>query len=610
MCDSELPTIEVVGVSKMYKVFPSRMANFVDAIGLARWTRLGRNRHREFWALRDVNLTVQRGERIGIIGCNGAGKSTLLKLITGNIPPTEGTVTVRGEVHALMQTGAGFHPEFTGRENIVASLVQQGMSRREIDAAIDEIVEFTELEEFLDNPFKTYSAGMQARLTFATATTIHPEVLIIDEILGAGDGYFIAKSTERITRLVQEYGATVLLVSHSLATITRFCQRAFWIDRGKVRESGPALEVVKSYEQFLRLRTERRLRAKNEARRSRLDGGAEAALTYRSHVVISVAPLAAAGSETVDVCRIALQEGPDEYESVDVGDAQDADPTRQAAIVTPDGHGWSPPKRDQQAVFRSIPRGTVGQAIFYLYSFVERVDYVAHVTLRASPGPVRIQATSDGVEVGSFEIDATREWNTVSIDLQVPRQEAAEPTAEPKTQAAPASDHATVRRWPGEGSISIQSVELVDDSGSARAVFRAGQPMSLWMTVRGERAGDYPIVPTAAIYRLDGVPVTRHRGSVTNHSLARGETRRFCLDFGPLNLGDGNYVVSVGVFREFDAAHIDDAAAYEIIDRSYEFEVDGNSPNMDAVFQHPGKWSAVDDRSVQSCEQRRTDTSR
>src|SRR4051794_35807932 len=224
------PVIDLENVGKMYKIFSSRSGRLVDALALP-----GRHRasYREFWALRGIDFTLDQGERIGIIGRNGAGKSTLLRLITQNIEPTEGRLRVGGDVQALLETGGGLHPEFTGYENIRASLSFLGLRPGEISAAEVDIADFTELGRFLDQPFKTYSTGMQARLAFAIATTIRPEILIVDEVLGAGDAYFFAKSSARMRALLDS-GAAVLLVSHALDQIVRFCTEAIWIDRGRV----------------------------------------------------------------------------------------------------------------------------------------------------------------------------------------------------------------------------------------------------------------------------------------------------------------------------------------------------------------------------------------
>src|SRR5690348_7572185 len=207
------PVVRFDGVGKMYKIFETRRDNLLDALGIDRIARRRNTRFSQFWALRGIDLELHRGERLGVIGRNGAGKSTLLKLVTGNLPPTEGVVQVNGDVQALLEIGGGLHPEFTGRENASGALGLLGLSRRAINAAIEDIAEFTELGRFLDQPFKTYSQGMQARLSLAIATSTQPQILIVDEILGAGDAYFFAKSTARMQRLI-EGGASVLLVSH------------------------------------------------------------------------------------------------------------------------------------------------------------------------------------------------------------------------------------------------------------------------------------------------------------------------------------------------------------------------------------------------------------
>ena len=171
---SDWVAIRLSGVGKMYKIFPTRVDSVFDALGLARLMPWRRMKPQEFWALRAIELEITAGSRVGIIGRNGAGKSTLLKLITGNVAPTEGRMEVNGDVQALLEAGAGFHPEFTGYENIRASLTYQGLTPAEIEAAVEEIADFTELGQFLLQPFKTYSLGMQARLVFATATAIKP----------------------------------------------------------------------------------------------------------------------------------------------------------------------------------------------------------------------------------------------------------------------------------------------------------------------------------------------------------------------------------------------------------------------------------------------------
>lgn len=242
--------IDARGLGKVYTLYPNPSAQLGDLLGLHRlmpWRRREFASHR---ALDGVDLQIAPGERVGVIGRNGAGKTTLLKLITGAAEPTSGSLSVRGEVQALMQVGLGFHPEFTGRENIAASLVYTGLTGEDWRRAEADIISFCELGKYLDQPLKTYSLGMQSRLQFACATAIRPEILIVDEILGAGDAYFSVKSSQRMERLTKS-GCTLLLVSHSMAQILQFCERCIWIDGGRVVESGPARKVVGAYEVFM-----------------------------------------------------------------------------------------------------------------------------------------------------------------------------------------------------------------------------------------------------------------------------------------------------------------------------------------------------------------------
>jgi lipopolysaccharide transport system ATP-binding protein len=242
--------IHLKDVSKTYRLFGSQREQLLEVLGFHR-IGLGRNKQfKEFSALTNLSLDVPKGARVGVVGRNGAGKTTLLKLICGNFAPTSGLVEVKGTVQALMGAGLGFHPEYTGRENARASLQYNGLGRAEYEDALEDILDFCELGDFIDQPFKTYSLGMQARLMFATATAIRPDILIVDEVLGAGDGYFIAKSRQRMERLVSG-GCTMLLVSHSTQQILEMCQKAIWLEKGQVRMEGDAFTVVKAYEEHV-----------------------------------------------------------------------------------------------------------------------------------------------------------------------------------------------------------------------------------------------------------------------------------------------------------------------------------------------------------------------
>ncbi|WP_165474672.1 ABC transporter ATP-binding protein [Legionella nagasakiensis] len=240
----EKEAIVFQNISKIYRLYSNKWQMVKDALGFK-----VKGNVQEFYALKNINLTIRKGERVGIIGRNGAGKSTLLKLITGNFRQSNGNLYINGNVQALMNTGVGFHPEFTGLENIKASLLYNGLSNNQLSSAIEDIIDFVELGEFLEQPFKTYSLGMQSRLHFAVATAIRPEILIVDEVLGAGDAYFSAKSAERMKKLTNS-GCTLLLVSHATAQILQFCEKAIWLECGEKIKEGTALEVVKIYEEY------------------------------------------------------------------------------------------------------------------------------------------------------------------------------------------------------------------------------------------------------------------------------------------------------------------------------------------------------------------------
>ena len=231
------------GLTKVYKVYATP------------WDRLGelvtrRRRHREFRALEDVTFHLPKGEGLALIGENGAGKSTLLKILAGITAPTQGSTEVRGKVASILELGSGFHPEFTGRQNIVLNAAMLGLSEDELRCKLPGIVEFSELGDFIDQPVKTYSTGMAMRLGFSIATQVDPEVLIIDEALSVGDGYFQKKCMDRL-RLYVESGGTLLFCSHAMYYVSVFCQRALWLRHGHTEALGPVSEVVREYENFL-----------------------------------------------------------------------------------------------------------------------------------------------------------------------------------------------------------------------------------------------------------------------------------------------------------------------------------------------------------------------
>ena len=206
-----------------------------------------RSRSREFWALRHVDLECHEGETVGVVGPNGAGKSTLCLALAQILLPDEGEVTVRGRVSTLLTLGAGFNPDLPGRDNILLNAAFLGVPRKVIERKLDEIIEFSELGEFIDQPIRSYSSGMRARLGFSVATALDPEILLLDEVLGVGDRSFRAKSERRIREMMAA-SRLIVIVSHSTSFLRSLCTRCLWLEKGRPRAFGPAAEVLDAYE--------------------------------------------------------------------------------------------------------------------------------------------------------------------------------------------------------------------------------------------------------------------------------------------------------------------------------------------------------------------------
>jgi len=235
--------VHLENVSVRYRVPTDRIGTFKEYMirTLKRQVQI-----RTFWAVNEISLNVRRGEAFGLIGDNGAGKSTLLKVVARVLRPTKGRVIVRGKVAPLLELGAGFHPELTGKENIFLNGALLGYSHTEMQDKYQQILDFSELGEFIEAPIRTYSTGMYARLGFSVATAHEPDILIIDEILGVGDESFQQKCAERISQFRQN-GTSVLVVSHNMTTIQSMCQRAAWLDHGKLMVMGDPAQVIQAY---------------------------------------------------------------------------------------------------------------------------------------------------------------------------------------------------------------------------------------------------------------------------------------------------------------------------------------------------------------------------
>jgi ABC-2 type transport system ATP-binding protein/lipopolysaccharide transport system ATP-binding protein len=243
-----MPAIKLQGVAKKYRLHGSRPRNTTLMSYVLRDMWKHPPTPEVKWALRDVNLVVDHGSTIGVIGPNGSGKSTLVKLIHRILKPDQGTISVRGNTVALVELGAGFHPELTGRENLWVSGIIFGLSKQEIRANFDRIVEFAELGPYIDEPVRTYSTGMCMRLGFAVAVHAHPDIFLLDEVFAVGDAAFKKKCIERM-RAFKESGKTILLVTHDLPLVESWCDQAAWLHAGTLRLQGKPRDVIQAYTQ-------------------------------------------------------------------------------------------------------------------------------------------------------------------------------------------------------------------------------------------------------------------------------------------------------------------------------------------------------------------------
>lgn len=238
--DNEI-AIKVENVTKSFKLFYDKPSTLKER--LVFWNKKKADLHT---VLKDINLEIKKGETVALIGTNGSGKSTLLKLMTKIIYPTKGKIITNGKLTSLLELGAGFHPDFTGRENIYFNASIFGLTKQEIDARLNEIIEFSELGEFIDSPVRTYSSGMYMRLAFSVAINVDAEILLIDEILAVGDQHFQEKCFDKLKSL-KEQGKTIVIVSHSLGSVKKICDRAVWLFEGEIKMDGDSKKVIDEY---------------------------------------------------------------------------------------------------------------------------------------------------------------------------------------------------------------------------------------------------------------------------------------------------------------------------------------------------------------------------
>ncbi|OKH18952.1 ABC transporter ATP-binding protein [[Limnothrix rosea] IAM M-220] len=583
------PAIKICDLGKMYKLYQHPADKVLDAFGVSRWLFWRKAQHQEFWAIRSLNLEVKKGERLGIIGRNGAGKSTLLKIITGNVTPTEGTVEVQGKVQALMELGTGFHPEFTGRQNIRASLAYQGLSLPEIREKEDEIIDFSELEDFIDQPIKTYSAGMYARLGFSTATSVKPEILIIDEVLGAGDAYFAGKCVERMKKLTEQSGATVLFVSHDLGSVQALCDRIIWIQKGVIAGDGKPLNIIKQYSRTVRRDEEIRLRARD----LKISKKQATMLDKQTNIYEKLLfRLISQGSKHPirkhKIYSITLKDSQEIIGEIDIGSPMDNHPDQDHYLMTSAGFmdwGEAIKQKDKLRCYRFYGdfQGKYAHAPFQFSVPKSYLHNSNNFTLE-----IRADCQEEEITVQLFLPDQDTyhdlgflQVNSAYSNLPIPTELLSlhneldflkESITKQKEDKSPSPLEQTIDEYGSKKEAEIIHVSLFDNSEKETKILYSLEPFQITVEYRT----NIPIVnPTFVfcIYLASGL--TASQWAISSKELGKEVIEghgKILFWNSSLLLGAGSYVASVAMFKSTPRKGVE-PEPYHVLDRCIHFQV-------------------------------------
>lgn len=582
------------GVGKKYRRFRSPQHRILDLLGVP----LRSANYSEFWALQDISLTVPQGTRLGLIGRNGAGKSTLLRLISQQSQPSTGRITVNGQVQALMELGTGFYPDFTGLQNIRSALAFHNLTSREIAERTDEIIDFTELEAFIDRPVREYSAGMYARLAFAVATSIKPEILIIDEILGAGDAYFTGKSIRRMKNLA-ESGATILFVSHDTSAVQMLCDQAIWIHKGRMVMHDDTLTVSKAYLAHVREEEEVRQRA----RTLQLTERQAAALSDKQALFRLRGANGSPPAKPVAIGQITIGQGDAVLDHIDPGTGE---AERSGGLMVDKGKmNWGDTAVLEGKLGRQFGNfgGAYGHAPF---TFSVPPGQAAGRWIEISHGPVAADLVSIELhEPGSGSYTAlgtlgANERGWARTRLELPQHLLAD-TEEEASASAVLQELVSLDKTEryGSGEARVTSFAFMVDGKRCHTLI-TGEPASAVFTWKSDK----PINDASAviaIYQGDGTcamqVVSQRDGFELGTLDGEGVLK---VDFTPLLLGPGEYIVSVALFKALSITSAHEAEAYDLHDRCYTLKVlppPGINIGIGTVNQ-AGKWSAHRSSSI------------
>ena len=576
--------IRAEGLTKVYKLFTKPQYRLLDMVGLL---RPGSGKYSEHAALTGIDLEVRKGEKVAIIGRNGAGKSTLLKLITQVTEPTSGILEVTGETQALLEIGSGFHPDFTGRENIHSYLSYLGITGSEAEEKVAEIIDFAEIDEYIDQPVKTYSSGMGVRLMFAASTAIAPDVLVIDEVLGVGDAYFAQKSFERIEELCLRQGTTALLVSHDIYSAAKLCERMIWIDQGRIIIEGPSARMIEAYEASIREQEKIRQRTKlSQSELKRNDPARKMVLWVEFYLPVGA-------REGMNISRIILSCGDaGDFELPIAGSEGNEDnPTCEFDLGK---SRWSDPAVIEGREARSVlPYGSPYSRAACLFRVPEKyikgenanaqliIDYW---TENDRAGSASVFIDDQFIDLGMLDGEKGK-WNTAHLRIDLSESRPVVLTRGMEKEAF---------NLHGSGALFISRVQITDSKGNPAKTIVHGEPAEIVIDYYIVAPGFEEPVDMMISFLASGVKDTARvvkRELLVNYKDKKEGFIRAC--FPQLTLGLGKYAVTVMISKKgyFDQ---EQTVFYSInpdvhccVTRVIEFEVVG-----EGIFSSGTGWVA------------------
>ncbi|HWR02666.1 MAG TPA: ABC transporter ATP-binding protein [Humidesulfovibrio sp.] len=576
-------------LTKTYRLYAKPSYKFLDVLGLLR----GQGKYTEHHALNGVSLEIRRGEKVALIGRNGAGKSTLLKIITGVTQPTSGQLSVRSKASALLQIGSTFHPEFSGRENVLSYLAHLGVTGAEAEQKLLDAIEFSELEEYIDQPVKSYSTGMSARLMFSTSTIIQPELLVIDEILSVGDAYFAKKSYERIEELCSGGRTTMLLVTHDIYSAQKLCDRMIWIDNGRVLIDDVPEVVVRGYEDSIRVQEEARLKKKTLlALRS---AGKKACCA-----LVEIRELGGRHARApIFFTRLSFQTAGGPQYSVD----WKAEPGTGVASIVREGSCWGPlaeaaGKEGREMLNHGLyPKIAVQFSIpnLHLLDALEKGE--AYFVVEA--------ISEEAVELAATVEMAGKRLSLTPFALEAGRLTSARVEIASSNEKSYYSNALNTAGRQGTGAVLINTALLLGPDGKETFELEHGQPASFLF--------GYDIIDKSLHEESDICIVIFRKGTREDicHIITRELTLSFDKPNGTIRLDIEKITIGVGTYSVwmFIAKHgyfITEQTVFYTINPDVhlvltdllEFSVKGELFARNAAFVGEGKWSLIDSTSL------------